>query len=103
MVFDLAASKFFERDIMNAKEALAALHAEKASYERIKIKLTTLPRQIRHAVMVPLGKRAFAPGYLQHTNEVLVHLGDRYYVQQVGVHRILSERSVSFATPAWLQ
>mmetsp|Transcript_16116 Transcript_16116/g.22506 ORF Transcript_16116/g.22506 Transcript_16116/m.22506 type:complete len:106 (-) Transcript_16116:307-624(-) len=32
--------------------------------------------------MVPFGKRAFFPGYLHHTNELLVLLGSNYYVER---------------------
>lgn len=31
--------------------------------------------------MVPLGKHAFFPGQLTHTNELIVHLGDQYHVK----------------------
>ncbi|XP_065913341.1 unconventional prefoldin RPB5 interactor-like isoform X2 [Dysidea avara] len=32
--------------------------------------------------MVPLGPHAFMPGYLYHTNEILVLLGDNWFVQR---------------------
>lgn len=38
-----------------------------------------LPESLHHDVMVPLGKAAFFPGRLVHTNEFLVLLGEGYY------------------------
>lgn len=36
----------------------------------------------RHDIMVPLGPKAFMPGQIVHTNEVLVLLGENYFVER---------------------
>lgn len=40
--------------------------------------------QTRHSIMVPLGPMAFMPGELVHTNELMVLLGDNYFVERSG-------------------
>lgn len=44
--------------------------------------VTELPQRTSHRVMVPLGRRAFMPGRLVHTNELLVHLGGQTYAER---------------------
>ncbi|KAI3896637.1 hypothetical protein MKX03_036097 [Papaver bracteatum] len=41
-----------------------------------------LPDELHHAIMVPFGKAAFFPGHLVHTNELIVLLGEGYYMQR---------------------
>jgi prefoldin alpha subunit len=43
--------------------------------------LAELPNRLRHPAMIPLGKHAFFRGHLTRTNEVMVHLGEQYYVE----------------------
>ncbi|MCO5567479.1 hypothetical protein L7F22_021172 [Adiantum nelumboides] len=40
-----------------------------------------LPSKVSYPIMVPFGKAAFFPGKLVHTNELLVLLGEGYYVE----------------------
>ncbi|XP_060561402.1 unconventional prefoldin RPB5 interactor-like [Ruditapes philippinarum] len=54
----------------------------KSDYEALKTRLETLPDQVTHDVMVPFGKMAFMPGQLVHTNEILVLLGDNWFVER---------------------
>lgn len=51
-------------------------------YEALGERLRTLPERVSHEVMVPLNSLAFMPGRLIHTNEVLVLLGDNWFVQR---------------------
>jgi len=44
-------------------------------------RLKTLPDKISHDVMVPLGKLAYVPGRLKHTNEILVLLGENWFAE----------------------
>lgn len=55
----------------------------------VRDRLATLPDKTRHAINVPIGMRsgqqmpfAFMPGYIQHTNEVLVLLGDNWFAER---------------------
>uniref|UniRef100_A0A0E0JT55 RNA polymerase II subunit 5-mediating protein homolog n=1 Tax=Oryza punctata TaxID=4537 RepID=A0A0E0JT55_ORYPU len=41
-----------------------------------------LPDELSHDIMVPFGGAAFFPGRLIHTNELLVLLGEGYYVER---------------------
>lgn len=56
----------------------------KKDYEQLRDKLNDLQKETRHEIMVPIcGKNvAFMPGFVQHTNEILVLLGDNYFVQR---------------------
>ena len=44
-------------------------------------RLKTLADKISHDVMVPLGKLAYVPGRLKHTNEILVLLGENWFAE----------------------
>jgi prefoldin subunit 5 len=73
-------------------------------YKQVKVLLEELPKEVRHQTKIQLGPRAFIPGafcpfcyfmslnyqsslvlsflgYLQHTNELMVHLGSNYFVE----------------------
>lgn len=54
----------------------------RSDYEALKERLTTLPDKTTHDVMVPFGSLAFMPGKLVHTNEILVLLGDNWFVER---------------------
>ena len=43
--------------------------------------LETLSSELSQNCVVPLGKRAFIKGKLVHTNEILVCIGDGYFVK----------------------
>lgn len=45
-------------------------------------KLETITDKTTHEVMVPFTKKAFMPGHLVHTNEILVLLGDNWFVER---------------------
>lgn len=45
-------------------------------------RLETLPNELRYDVMVPICKVAYMPGKLVHTNELLVLLGDNWFVEK---------------------
>lgn len=51
-------------------------------YEALAERLRTLPERVSHEVMVPLNSLAFMPGRIIHTNEVLVLLGDNWFVER---------------------
>jgi unconventional prefoldin RPB5 interactor 1 len=51
-------------------------------YLNLRARLETLPHDLRHDVMVPISKVAFMPGKLVNTNEILVLLGDNWFVEK---------------------
>ncbi|KAI7892258.1 uncharacterized protein EV154DRAFT_505348 [Mucor mucedo] len=54
----------------------------KTDYDALETQLKTLPDTTSRSAMIPLGKLAFMPGKLIHTNEILVLLGDQYYAER---------------------
>ncbi|ORE02193.1 Prefoldin-domain-containing protein [Rhizopus microsporus var. microsporus] len=54
----------------------------KTDYDALESLLKTLPDNTTKSAMIPLGKMAFMPGKLVHTNEILVLLGDKYYAER---------------------
>ena len=50
-------------------------------YARVRGRLEGLSDLMTHKVMVPVTSKAFMPGTLVHTNEVLVLLGDNWFIQ----------------------
>ena len=54
----------------------------KEDYEALLSRLSTLPDKVTHQVFVPIGTKAFAPGKMKHTNEILVLLGDNWFVER---------------------
>ncbi|KAI9561547.1 hypothetical protein GHT06_012506 [Daphnia sinensis] len=64
------------------KEKVKQLTKFKEDYEALKARLETLPDKVSHEVMVPLGKLAFIPGRVKHTNEILCLLGDNWFVER---------------------
>ncbi|XP_014778231.1 unconventional prefoldin RPB5 interactor isoform X1 [Octopus bimaculoides] len=54
----------------------------KTDYEVLSKRLLTLPDKTTHEVMVPIGSKAFMPGQLVHTNEILVLLGDNWFAER---------------------
>ena len=53
-------------------------------YKALEERLSTLTDKTRYDVMVPVGgsNLAFMDGYVKHTNEILVLLGDNYFVER---------------------
>lgn len=54
----------------------------KTDYDALENQLKTLPDNTTKSAMIPMGKLAFMPGKLIHTNEILVLLGDQYYAER---------------------
>ena len=51
-------------------------------YQHLHARLSTLPDRLTYECMVPFGKLAFIPGRIIHSNELLVLLGDNYFVER---------------------
>lgn len=53
-------------------------------YEALDERLSTLADKTRHDILVPIAgsKVAFMPGYIHHTNEVLILIGENYFVEK---------------------
>jgi unconventional prefoldin RPB5 interactor 1 len=51
-------------------------------YHNLHTRLSTLPDRLTYECTVPFGKLAFIPGRIIHSNELLVLLGDNYFVER---------------------
>ena len=54
----------------------------KEDYTKLKSVLSTLNEKTSHKTMVPLGSKAYMEGTLVHTNEIMVLLGDNWFVER---------------------
>jgi len=70
------ANKYVSTSLSSLQHRLKQLRSYVDDYLTLSSRLTTLLQRTRHEVMVPLGPLAFQPGYIHHTNEVLVLLGE---------------------------
>ncbi|RKP37070.1 hypothetical protein BJ085DRAFT_27451 [Dimargaris cristalligena] len=71
------------------KEKAAALNATieqyeafQADYRALADQLSTFSHQLSYDVQIPMGPLAFMPGSIVHTNEVMVLLGDNWFVER---------------------
>ena len=69
-----------------SKERGRAMLGHRDAYSTLQDKLHTLSDTMRHQVMVPFTSKAFMPGQLVHTNEILVLLGDNWFVETSAKH-----------------
>jgi prefoldin alpha subunit len=53
-----------------------------SDYQHLQQRLSTLPDRLTYECMIPFGKLAFMPGRIVHSNEILVLLGDNYFVER---------------------
>ena len=68
-------------DESKIKAKIWAKHKEE--YKTLKHKLSTITDKTHYNVMVPFGgKKAFFEGQLVHTNEIMVLLGDNWFVER---------------------
>jgi len=64
-----------------AKERGRALLGHRTAYTTLQSRLKNISDDMRHSVMVPFTSKAFMPGQLVHTNEILVLLGDNWFLE----------------------
>ncbi|KAG0347171.1 uri1, prefoldin-like chaperone [Podila humilis] len=74
-------SKFSEA-LTRLEDELGRWKNYEDDYDSLKSTLLDLPKETSHNVMVPVGSLAFMSGKLIHTNEVLVMLGDNWFVDR---------------------
>ncbi|XP_048253611.1 unconventional prefoldin RPB5 interactor-like [Haliotis rufescens] len=71
-----------DKAIEETENKIAQWQQYQSDYEALHRRLRTLPDKVEHDVMVPFGSLAFMPGRLVHTNEVMVLLGDNWFVER---------------------
>ena len=83
-VNSLALSQLTEQVRLKAeatKEKGRVMLQHREEYCNLTQRLETLSDLTQHKVMVPMTSKAFMPGRLVHTNEILVLLGDNWFVE----------------------
>ncbi|KAJ1506628.1 hypothetical protein HMI56_000509 [Coelomomyces lativittatus] len=68
--------------LVEVEAKVSQLQHFKEDYEALHQVLTELPLKTQCPVMVPFGPLGFMPGHLVHTNEIIVLLGDDWYVER---------------------
>ena len=71
-----------EAYLQSCNERIANWEKYKNDYIQLRKRIETLPNELNYDIMVPISKVAFMPGKLIHTNEVLVLLGDNWFVDR---------------------
>ncbi|KAG5345989.1 RMP protein, partial [Acromyrmex charruanus] len=70
----------------------------KKGHKKVIEGLETYPLSLSESCMVPIGKLAFMKGKLTHTNEILVYLGEGYFVKYSASQAIaLCNRRIAWA------
>lgn len=72
MLQALQKNEYATRHWMKLRDEHTSLHSH----------LGILPDKLSHDVMVPIGSKALMRGKMVHTNEILVCLGDGWFVKQ---------------------
>ena len=83
-VDSLALSQLTEQVRLKAeatREKGRVMLQHREEYSTLADRLETLSDLTQHKVMVPMTSKAFMPGKLVHTNEILVLLGDNWFVE----------------------
>eukprot|EP00899_Mesostigma_viride_P009399 jgi/Mesvir1/18460/Mv14315-RA.1 len=73
---------FSAEELREETERMEKLTGYHKDYSDLRALLDDLPTKVSHPIMVPFGRHAFFPGRLVHSNELMVYLGDKYYVQR---------------------
>eukprot|EP01132_Coremiostelium_polycephalum_P003265 gene3265-4088_t len=68
--------------IREFEDHIEQLKDTKKEYSSLIDTLKTLPDTLNPKITVPLGKKAFFPGYIKNTNEVFILLGDNYFAKR---------------------
>ncbi|KAG7384142.1 uri1, prefoldin-like chaperone [Phytophthora pseudosyringae] len=79
MMAEAANARMLQERVEIVREQLTRLQDQENRLDAVAATLAELPAKLSHQVMVPLGKRAMAPGKIVRSNEVLAHLGDEYF------------------------
>eukprot|EP00126_Sphaerothecum_destruens_P004433 Sdes_comp18189_c0_seq1m7718 len=75
-------NSFYENAYFECQNRLHRWKKFEQDYQNLSQRLSKISDETKHSIMVPFGKHAFMPGELIHTNEVLVLLGDNYFVER---------------------
>jgi len=82
--------------VQEHNDQLYQIRKQIKDYDALVAKLQSLPLKTTHSCMVPLGDMAFMPGILQHTNEIMVLLGENYFVERSAAQAVeIAQRRIA--------
>jgi unconventional prefoldin RPB5 interactor 1 len=83
-----------DKAVAETEKQIQDLNTSSSQLREARSSIAALPSKLRVPILVPLGKHAFFPGHLVHTNELKVHIGAEYYVDATaaGASGILQRR-----------
>ena len=70
-----------EKTLLKSESKLEQLKKFKSDYQILSNQLITLPDKLEYKMMIPFSKKAFIPGKLVRTNELLVLLGENWFIE----------------------
>ncbi|XP_050399193.1 unconventional prefoldin RPB5 interactor [Patella vulgata] len=71
-----------DKAILETDQRIAQWEEMKSNYKALQDRLNSLSHKTSHDIMVPFGPCAFMPGKIVHTNEIMVLLGDNWFVER---------------------
>lgn len=71
-----------QRKNAELEEDVSRWKSYQKEYEKLRLFLEDLPKTTRRPYMVPFSKKGFIPGFLVHTNEILVLLGENWFIER---------------------
>eukprot|EP00392_Amoebophrya_sp_AT5.2_P012759 g12866.t1 len=72
----------FQQQLAEMQSSFDQLASFGSQYETLTGVLESLPKKMSHDIMVPFGRGLFFEGHLEHTNEVVMHVGESYYCER---------------------
>lgn len=89
----------YDEAISSFNSRLDTLNGHLDSYVSLQSRLHHIASRTRHEIMVPFGTAAFFPGYLHHTNELTVLLGENIFAERSTVQALeIVDRRIAFIT-----
>ncbi|KAG5437384.1 hypothetical protein PCANB_000815 [Pneumocystis canis] len=78
----------FQKEYSEIEEDFIRWNSHRKEYEKLRLFLINLSKTTRKTYMVPFSSKGFIPGTLIHTNEILVLLGENWFVERSSVQAI---------------
>ncbi|KAK6053559.1 putative prefoldin, alpha subunit [Cooperia oncophora] len=75
-----------DKALAQVKGALEKKQKELQEYDSLIYRLEEMPKKRSEPVMCPIGSVGFLPATIVHTNEILIGLGDGYFVDTTAYH-----------------
>lgn len=77
-----SSSRVWQDTVQHLQQQRDTLYKYYEEYNTLHDTLQQLPNTTKKSIMVPLSQVAFIPGYIYHTNEIMVLLGENYFAKR---------------------